>query len=85
MFAAEFTLCNIKLGGKSNSEVLTSVHLDLRRVRLGHSGKVALWFPCIAVRKSGGKCLLQTVKSTKAILTVESKVKNFSEYVFTDR
>lgn len=62
-----------------------SADLDLRRVRLKHSGKIALWFPGTVIRKRGGKRVLQTAKTTKAILTVESKVRSFSEYFFIDR
>lgn len=76
MFAAEFTLCNIKLGGKSNSDVLTSVQLDLRRIRLKHS-EIMASLHCYKKKE-----VLQIVKTTKAILTVESKVKIFSEYFF---
>lgn len=65
--------------------MLTSVHLDLRRVRLKHSGKIVLWFPGVVIRKGGGKCVLQTMKTTKTIFTVESKMKNFSEYFFIGR
>lgn len=64
--------------------MLTSVHLDLRRVRLKHSGKIVLWFPGV-IRKGGGKCVLQAMKATKTIFTVESKMKNFSEYFFIGR
>jgi len=88
-FAAELSLLHaiFELGGNSDSEVLTSVHLNLSRARLKHSGNIVLWFLDIVIfiRIRGGKCVFQIMKTTKPKFTLESKVKSFSEYLFVGR